>query len=80
MPGYQLIFEMVTRVTSAVKFDVNKFNGRNYFNIWRIKICTLLVQQSFFKALKSVDNLPKKMNDEEKEDLIQRAHSVIHLC
>lgn len=33
----------------------------------------LLVQQSFFKAR-------KEMNDEEKEDLIRRAHSVIHLC
>lgn len=53
-----------------VKFDVNKFNGRNGFNMWCIKICALLVQQSFFKALKSVDNLPEEMNYEEKEDLI----------
>jgi cell division cycle protein 20 (cofactor of APC complex) len=80
LPGYQLTFEMVTRVTSVVKFDVDKFNGNNDYNMWCLKLCTLLVQQSFFKALKNVDNLPKEMNDEEKEDLIRRAHSVIHLC
>lgn len=63
-----------------MKFDVNKFNGNNDFNMWCINLCALLVQQSFFQTLKSIDNLPKEVNDEEKEDLMQWAHSVIHLC
>jgi hypothetical protein len=42
-----------------MKFNMDKFNGRNDFNLWRIKMCTLLVQQDFFKVLKGLDNLPR---------------------
>lgn len=48
--------------------------------MWRIRMCALLVQQNLVQTLKNVDDLPKEMNDEEKEDFIGRAHSVIHLC
>lgn len=61
---------MATKVTSATKFDVKKFNGMNNFNIWRIKMHTLLVQQGLFKALNGVDNLSKEINDEKKKDLM----------
>jgi hypothetical protein len=50
-----------------MKFDVNKFNYRNDFNIWHINMRTLVVQKGLFKALKSVDNFSKEMDDEEKE-------------
>lgn len=43
-----------------MKFVIKKFNSRNDFNLWRIKMCTLLVQQDFFKVLKGVENLPWK--------------------
>lgn len=70
---------MATKVTSATKFDVKKFNGMNNFNMWRIKMHTLLVQQGLFKALKGVDNLSKEINDEEKKDLMEQACSAIQL-
>jgi cell division cycle protein 20 (cofactor of APC complex) len=57
---------MATKVTSTMQFDIRKFNGRNNFNIWCIKMHALLVQQGLFKALKGVDSLPKGMNDEDK--------------
>jgi cell division cycle protein 20 (cofactor of APC complex) len=57
---------MATKVTSTMQFDIRKFNGRNNFNIWCIKMLALLVQQGLFKALKGVDSLPKGMNDEDK--------------
>jgi len=68
---------MVIKVTSTMKFDVEKFNGWNNFNSWHIKMHALLVQQYLFKALKCVDNLTKRMDDEEKKDLIEQAHSAI---
>lgn len=70
---------MATKVTSAAKFDVKKFNGMNNFNMWRIKMHTLLVQQGLFKALKGVHNLSKEINDEEKKDLMERACSAVQL-
>lgn len=48
--------------------------------MWRIRMCALLVQQNLVQALKNVDDLPKGMNDEEKEDSIGQAHGVIYLC
>ena len=58
---------------------VKKFT-KNDFNMWRIKMCTLLVQQCLFKALKSADSLPKRMDEEEKEDLMKWTHSDILDC
>lgn len=71
---------MATKVTSTTKFDVEKFNGVNNFNMWCIKMHTLLIQQGLFKALKGVDSLFKEINDEEKKDLTERACSAIQLC
>jgi len=45
-----------------MKFDMDKFNGINDFNLLRINMCTLLVQQDFFMVLKGLDNSP--MGDE----------------
>ncbi|KAL4627753.1 hypothetical protein ACB092_05G188600 [Castanea dentata] len=39
----------------------------------------LLVQQGFWKALKGKDALPAMLSDEEKEDLLEPAHSAIRL-
>ena len=39
----------------------------------------LLVQQGLWKALKGKDALPATLSDEEKEDLLEWAHSAIQL-
>ena len=39
----------------------------------------LLVPQGLWKALKGKDALPATLSDEEKEDLLERAHSAIQL-
>lgn len=43
-------------------------------------MCTLLVQQGLFKALKSVNSLPKMMDEEEKEGLMKWTHIAILDC
>jgi hypothetical protein len=53
---------ITTKVTPMMKFDMDKFNGINDFNLLRINMCTLLVQQDFFMVLKGLDNSP--MGDE----------------
>jgi len=64
---YQLAFAMTIKVTLTMKFDVEKFNGMNDFNLWRIRLHNLLVQQGLFKVLKGIDCLPKRMDDKDKK-------------
>ena len=53
----------------VVKFDVEKFNDKNNFNLWHIKMHDFT---SLFKALKGGDSLSKGiLNDEEKKDLME---------
>ncbi|KAL6142154.1 hypothetical protein ACLB2K_060437 [Fragaria x ananassa] len=40
----------------------------------------LLVQQGLLKALKGASALPTTLSDEEKEDMLEQAHSEILLC
>jgi len=40
----------------------------------------LSFQKGLFKALEGVDNLPKGMDDKEKEDFMEQTHNVIQLC
>ena len=70
---------MATKVSSITKFEIDKFNGKNDFSLWHVKMHALLVQQGLWKALKGKDALPATLSDEEKEDLLERAHSAILL-
>ena len=70
---------MATKVSSATTFEIDKFNGKNDFSLWRVKMRSLLVQQGLWKALKGKNALPTTLSDEEKEDLLERAHSAIQL-
>ena len=63
----------------SVKYDIEKFNGRNDFSLWRVKMRAVLVQQGLLKALQGVEALPQDWSAEEKEDALNRAHSAIML-
>ena len=63
----------------SVKYDIEKFNGRNDFSLWRVKMRAVLVQQGLLKALQGVEALPQDWSAEEKEDTLNRAHSAIML-
>ena len=34
---------MATKVSSAAKSEIDKFNGKNDFSLWRVKMHALLV-------------------------------------
>jgi hypothetical protein len=40
----------------------------------------LLVQQGLSKALKGKDALPESLTEDEKENILEKVHSAIHLC
>ncbi|KAM1386098.1 hypothetical protein ACFX2F_032598 [Malus domestica] len=63
----------------SVNYDIEKFNGRNDFSLWRVKMRAVLAQQGLLKALQGVEALPQDWSAEEKEDTLNRAHSAIML-
>ncbi|KAL0411272.1 UNVERIFIED_CONTAM: hypothetical protein Slati_3716900 [Sesamum latifolium] len=63
---------------SGAKFEVVKFDGTRNFGLWQTRVKDLLSQQGILKAL-----WPKKlasMDDEDWEELQQRAAGTIRLC
>ena len=65
---------------ASAKYKVEKFDGRNSFSLWRVKMRALLVQQGLLKVLSGKDKLPESMSENEKEELEMKAHSAIQLC
>ena len=63
----------------TAKFEVEKFTGSNDFGLWRLKMRALLVHQGLDDALKGMSGLPETMSDQDKKDLMQKAHSAIIL-
>ena len=70
---------MATKALSATRFEIEKFNGKNDFSLWHVKMHSLLVQQGLWKALKGKNASPATLSNEEKEDLLEWAHSAILL-
>lgn len=65
---------------SNAKFEVEKFNGKNNFELWKLKARDMLVQQGLHRALDGKAKKPAGMDDDDWEDLDMRALSSIRLC
>ncbi|GKD09204.1 retrovirus-related pol polyprotein from transposon TNT 1-94 [Tanacetum coccineum] len=63
--------------SSVTRFDIEKFDGKNDFGLWQIKIRALMVQQVCDAAL---ETLPANMEAGEKVALMKKAHSTLILC
>ena len=55
--------------TQSARFEIEKFNGRNNFEIWKVKMHDLLVQQGVAKALLGKSKQPFAMTDDEWSDI-----------
>ena len=66
--------------TQSARFEIEKFNGKNNFKIWKVKMYDLLVQQGVVKVLLGKSKQPYTMTDDEWSDLDERALSGIRLC
>ncbi|GJZ68967.1 hypothetical protein Tco_0632517 [Tanacetum coccineum] len=63
--------------SSITRFDIEKFDGKNDFGLWKIKMRALMVQQGCDAAL---ETLPTDMKAGEKTALIKKAYSTLILC
>ncbi|KAK4431134.1 hypothetical protein Salat_0875500 [Sesamum alatum] len=63
---------------SGAKFEVVKFDGTGNFGLWEMRVKDLLAQQGILKALRP--QKPNSLDDEDWEELQQRAVGTIRLC
>ncbi|PON96088.1 hypothetical protein TorRG33x02_080180, partial [Trema orientale] len=61
------------------KIEIEKFDGKGDFNMWKKKMKAVLVQQKCAKALGDVSGLPETMKPSEKEELLETAYSLLIL-
>jgi hypothetical protein len=62
------------------KFEVEKFSGKNNFELWKLKMHELLLQQGVLKALLGKENHPVTIKDDDWYELDARARSAIRMC
>ncbi|TXG70425.1 hypothetical protein EZV62_005360 [Acer yangbiense] len=63
----------------STKFEIEKFNGKGDFRMWRKKMKAILVQQKCAKSLEEEKDLPVSLSAEEKQDLLETAYNTIIL-
>jgi len=63
----------------SYKFDIEKFNGSNDFSLWKVKMKAVLVHQGCAAALDGEDRLPETLTEDEKKEMLEKAHSIILL-
>ena len=77
--GIGNFFVLMAKIQS-LKFEVEKFSGKNNFELWKLKMRDLLVQPGLQKALAGKSKKPIAMSEWEWEDLDVKALSTILLC
>ncbi|CAA0816208.1 Uncharacterized mitochondrial protein AtMg00810 [Striga hermonthica] len=65
-------------MTGGSKFEVSKFDGHGNFGLWQTRVKDLLAQQGIQKGLRA--EKPKGMEDDDWQDLQERAAGTIRLC
>jgi hypothetical protein len=64
---------------SSTKYEVKKFCGKGKFSLWQRRMKDLLIQQGVHKALLGKAKKPKKMSDENWEEMDEKAANAIRL-
>ena len=59
--------------TQSFKFEIEKFNGSNNFELWKVKMRDMLVQQGVAKALVGKTKKPYDMSNEDWNQIDEKA-------
>ena len=63
------------------KIEIERFDGKGDFALWRVRMRAILVQMKIAKALEGENGLPETMSETEKSDILEMAYStlILHL-
>ena len=64
--------------SSSFKINFKKYDGKENFTLWQQRVKDLLVQQRIYKVL--VKGRPKKISEEDWEELEEIVFSTIKMC
>ena len=56
---------MASKATTITKFQVEKFDGKSNFLLWKMRVTSLLVKEGTHKDLLGIEKKPSKMKDDE---------------
>lgn len=62
---------------SITSYDIDKFDGKNDFGLWKAKIEALLGQQKAIKAIRDPSKLPTTLTEEELETMELAARGIL---
>ncbi|XP_073153484.1 uncharacterized protein [Henckelia pumila] len=65
-------------MVGSMKFDIEKFTGKNDFSLGRIKMHAILIQHGLVETLKKKEEMSDEIKN--KDELLEKAHSAIILC
>ena len=68
---------IASKMITITKFEVEKFNGKSNFLLWKMRVTTLLVKEGTHKALLGAEKKSSKMED---YDIDFRTKTTIILC
>src|SRR3954469_19618757 len=51
--------------TTATKFEVEKFDGKVNFLLWKMRITSLLVKEGTYRALQVISKKPSDMDEDD---------------
>ena len=74
------IREMASKMTTTIKFKVEKFDGKSNFLLWKLRVTSLLVKEGTHKDLYGIEKKPSKMDDDEWNNIDFHAKMTIILC
>ncbi|MFQ6666254.1 hypothetical protein Gotur_032680 [Gossypium turneri] len=63
---------------AAIRFEIEKFDGETNFNLWQVRMMTILVQTSLKNVV--TRKKPKNLNQTKWKELDEKALSAIQLC
>jgi len=71
---------VASKMSTTTKFEVEKFDGKSNFLLWKMRVTPLLVKESIHKALLGIEKKSLKMEDDEWNNIDLRAKMTIILC
>ncbi|KAJ1407102.1 hypothetical protein SESBI_24631 [Sesbania bispinosa] len=67
----------MSKFSSSVRFDIEKFDGRIHFGLWKVQVRDVLIRSGLHKALKAKTS---NVDNEKWEKLDLGAASAIRVC
>ena len=66
-------------MAASMKYVVEKFDGKNSFSLWKVKMKAMLVQQGIQKTLMGRNQLPDTLSESENDGIMEKATLSIQL-